>query len=162
MTSVQCDVIGHCAGGGQRRRTRLWGVLLPGMETRIGMQVCGLWLLWAQFRQLSILLCTCMWLSLPLLHLLLPLLLFPLSPSPYSSLPHYLQIFFPNFFSLCIYIVATIVGGNRTPQQCLHRWKNSLHPGIKKGRWSPEEDEVFFFLFVSLFLCRISLLLIYS
>ena len=71
--------------------------------------------------------------------------LFPLSPSPhYSSLP----ALPPNLISsLCI--VATIVGGNRTPQQCLHRWKNSLHPGIKKGRWSPEEDEVCFVKFHS-------------
>lgn len=51
--SLGWDVIGCCAEGGQRRKMRLWGVLSPGMETRIGMQVCDLWLLWAPFRQIT-------------------------------------------------------------------------------------------------------------
>ncbi|KAI9295289.1 hypothetical protein K502DRAFT_225978 [Neoconidiobolus thromboides FSU 785] len=31
---------------------------------------------------------------------------------------------------------------NRTGQQCLHRWAKALNPAIKRGRWTPEEDEV--------------------
>ncbi|RKP26551.1 Homeodomain-like protein, partial [Syncephalis pseudoplumigaleata] len=30
---------------------------------------------------------------------------------------------------------------HRTGQQCLHRWTKTLKPGMRKGRWSPEEDE---------------------
>lgn len=32
----------------------------------------------------------------------------------------------------------------RTGQQCRERWFNSLHPGLKKGRWNPEEDLIIF------------------
>ena len=28
----------------------------------------------------------------------------------------------------------------RNGDQCRHRWNNSLHPGIKKGSWTEEED----------------------
>jgi hypothetical protein len=31
---------------------------------------------------------------------------------------------------------------NRNPTQCMHRWNKVLQPGIKKGKWSREEDEV--------------------
>ena len=156
MMSVWCDVIGCFAGGGRRRRTRLWGVLLPRTETRIGMQVCDFWLLWVQFCQVTKV--------FYYVHVCNSHYYFstssppppPLSPALHSSyFPSFLPLIYsslpalpPNLISsLCI--VATIVGGNRTPQQCLHRWKNSLHPGIKKGRWSPEEDEVCFVKFHS-------------
>lgn len=38
-------------------------------------------------------------------------------------------------------LVAENVPG-RTYIQCLQRWKKALKPGLKKGHWSPEEDEV--------------------
>ena len=40
-----------------------------------------------------------------------------------------------------VYIVASEIPG-RTGQQCMHRWQKALMPGIKKGRWTTEEDEV--------------------
>jgi len=30
----------------------------------------------------------------------------------------------------------------RTGQQCLHRWQKTVNPGIKKGRWTKEEDDL--------------------
>mmetsp|Transcript_22588 Transcript_22588/g.40658 ORF Transcript_22588/g.40658 Transcript_22588/m.40658 type:complete len:254 (-) Transcript_22588:144-905(-) len=30
----------------------------------------------------------------------------------------------------------------RTPTQCLHRWSKILKPGLVKGPWSPDEDEL--------------------
>ena len=39
------------------------------------------------------------------------------------------------------YLVASEIPG-RTGQQCMHRWQKALMPGIKKGRWTAEEDEV--------------------
>lgn len=30
--------------------------------------------------------------------------------------------------------------GGRTPAQCLHRYKHALKPGIKRGKWSRDED----------------------
>ena len=36
--------------------------------------------------------------------------------------------------------VASCLEG-RTGQQCLHRWQKALHPNIKHGRWTKEEDE---------------------
>lgn len=38
-------------------------------------------------------------------------------------------------------LVASEIPG-RTGQQCMHRWQKALMPGIKKGRWTAEEDEV--------------------
>lgn len=32
--------------------------------------------------------------------------------------------------------------GNRTPIQCLHRWTKILRPGLVKGPWSTQEDEL--------------------
>ena len=40
-----------------------------------------------------------------------------------------------------IITVASEIPG-RTGQQCMHRWQKALMPGIKKGRWTAEEDEV--------------------
>ncbi|XP_065884759.1 uncharacterized protein [Dysidea avara] len=37
-------------------------------------------------------------------------------------------------------LVASEIPG-RTGQQCMHRWQKALMPGIKKGRWTAEEDE---------------------
>ncbi|KAI8636638.1 hypothetical protein BD408DRAFT_425811 [Parasitella parasitica] len=37
--------------------------------------------------------------------------------------------------------VADILG-ERTGQQCLHRWQKSLNPVIKRQRWNTEEDEL--------------------
>ena len=31
---------------------------------------------------------------------------------------------------------------DRDDRQCLHRWTYTLKPGIRKGRWSQEEDDV--------------------
>ena len=31
--------------------------------------------------------------------------------------------------------------GNRLGQQCLHRWQKAVDPTIKKGRWTPKEDQ---------------------
>ena len=45
----------------------------------------------------------------------------------------------PNNWSNCSeYIKA------RTGKQCRERWFNSLHPGLKKGVWNPEEDLIIF------------------
>eukprot|EP01116_Phalansterium_solitarium_P022105 TRINITY_DN7178_c0_g1_i1.p1 TRINITY_DN7178_c0_g1~~TRINITY_DN7178_c0_g1_i1.p1 ORF type:complete len:524 (-),score=187.33 TRINITY_DN7178_c0_g1_i1:71-1642(-) len=30
----------------------------------------------------------------------------------------------------------------RTGQQCLHRWMKTVHPGIRRGRWTPAEDTI--------------------
>ena len=32
--------------------------------------------------------------------------------------------------------------GSRKPKMCRKRWANSLDPNLKKGKWSPEEDEL--------------------
>lgn len=32
-------------------------------------------------------------------------------------------------------------GSNRNDVQCLHRWQKVLQPGLKKGPWTPHEDE---------------------
>ena len=37
--------------------------------------------------------------------------------------------------------VATLVP-DRKPTQCLQRWKKTLRPGLVKGQWSQEEDEL--------------------
>jgi len=37
--------------------------------------------------------------------------------------------------------VAAMVPG-RTKVQCYYRWSNGLFPGLKKGNWSSEEDEL--------------------
>ncbi|KAJ6247000.1 snRNA-activating protein complex subunit 4 [Anaeramoeba flamelloides] len=31
---------------------------------------------------------------------------------------------------------------NKSRNKCLHRWKKVLHPSLKKGKWSKEEDEM--------------------
>ena len=38
--------------------------------------------------------------------------------------------------------IADILGDTRTDVQCLHRWNKVLRPGLHKGPWTPEEDEV--------------------
>ena len=40
-----------------------------------------------------------------------------------------------------LHLVASEIPG-RTGQQCMHRWQKALMPGIRKGRWTAEEDEV--------------------
>ena len=32
--------------------------------------------------------------------------------------------------------------GDRTGDQCMHRWQKTLDPNIKRGKWSEEEDEI--------------------
>ena len=31
---------------------------------------------------------------------------------------------------------------HRSPDDCLQRWRYSLNPAIKRGRWTPEEDDM--------------------
>ncbi|OQS02120.1 Myblike DNA-binding domain containing protein [Thraustotheca clavata] len=38
--------------------------------------------------------------------------------------------------------VAMMLGTGKTDAQCLHRWNKVLKPGLLKGAWSAEEDEV--------------------
>ncbi|CAK4492805.1 unnamed protein product [Aphanomyces euteiches] len=38
--------------------------------------------------------------------------------------------------------VAAAMGSGKTDVQCLHRWNKVLKPGLLKGAWSAEEDEV--------------------
>ena len=38
-------------------------------------------------------------------------------------------------------LIAREIPG-RAPSQCLHRWAKVLKPGIKKGAWTPAEDEI--------------------
>jgi hypothetical protein len=38
--------------------------------------------------------------------------------------------------------VADLLGTTRTDVQCLHRWNKVLKPGLLKGPWTAEEDEV--------------------
>jgi hypothetical protein len=37
--------------------------------------------------------------------------------------------------------IAALVPG-RSAQQCIHRWRNTLAPTIRRGRWSPQEDQL--------------------
>lgn len=37
--------------------------------------------------------------------------------------------------------------GTRKPKECKKRWNNSLNPTLKKGKWTPEEDEMLINLF---------------
>ncbi len=38
--------------------------------------------------------------------------------------------------------IAEILGDTRTEVQCLHRWNKVLMPGLHKGPWTDEEDEI--------------------
>lgn len=38
--------------------------------------------------------------------------------------------------------IALKFGGKRTYMQCFHRWNRVKKPGLQKGAWSPEEDEI--------------------
>lgn len=38
--------------------------------------------------------------------------------------------------------VATLLGGLRSGQQCLHRWQKTLNPEIRRGRWDTAEDNL--------------------
>lgn len=38
--------------------------------------------------------------------------------------------------------VATMLGGLRSGQQCLHRWQKTLNPDIRRGRWDVKEDNL--------------------
>lgn len=38
--------------------------------------------------------------------------------------------------------IALELGGGRTDAQCFHRWSNILKPGLVKGAWTIEEDEI--------------------
>lgn len=38
--------------------------------------------------------------------------------------------------------VATMLGGLRSGQQCLHRWQKTLNPDIRRGRWDSQEDNL--------------------
>ena len=38
-------------------------------------------------------------------------------------------------------MIASRIPGYRTAPQCIRHWENKLSPAIKRGQWSPEEDE---------------------
>ena len=38
-------------------------------------------------------------------------------------------------------IAAKFLGGARSDVQCLHRWQKVLKPGLRKGKWTQEEDD---------------------
>nr|CCA22146.1 conserved unknown protein putative [Albugo laibachii Nc14] len=38
--------------------------------------------------------------------------------------------------------IAEELGDHRTDIQCLHRWNKVLKPGLVKGPWTPEEDQI--------------------
>ena len=38
--------------------------------------------------------------------------------------------------------VAKALGTGRTAKQCRDRWLNYLRPGLKKGQWSEEEEQL--------------------
>jgi len=40
--------------------------------------------------------------------------------------------------------ISVHLGSNRSSVQCLHRWNKVLKPGLVKGPWTKEEDEVVF------------------
>lgn len=52
--------------------------------------------------------------------------------------------FHPGMYDLylqwCVATVARHVG--RTSNQCINRWTKTLKPGIKRGKWSKEEDDM--------------------
>ncbi|TMW67099.1 hypothetical protein Poli38472_012215 [Pythium oligandrum] len=39
-------------------------------------------------------------------------------------------------------MIAETLGRGRTDVQCLHRWNKVLKPGLVKGPWTPEEDQI--------------------
>ena len=46
-----------------------------------------------------------------------------------------------NYENLSWEMISEKIKG-RTPIQCMHRWKNSLNPIIKKGKWDSNEDKI--------------------
>jgi hypothetical protein len=46
-----------------------------------------------------------------------------------------------NYENLSWEMISEKIKG-RTPIQCMHRWKNSLNPIIKKGKWDLNEDKI--------------------
>eukprot|EP00300_Choanocystis_sp_HF-7_P012261 c17812_g1_i1.p1 GENE.c17812_g1_i1~~c17812_g1_i1.p1 ORF type:complete len:186 (+),score=25.44 c17812_g1_i1:641-1198(+) len=38
--------------------------------------------------------------------------------------------------------IAAMLGIAKTPRQCRERWRNVLDPTIKRGPWTPKEDQV--------------------
>ena len=46
-----------------------------------------------------------------------------------------------NYENLSWEIISEKIKG-RTPIQCMYRWKNSLNPIIKKGKWDSNEDKI--------------------
>lgn len=39
-------------------------------------------------------------------------------------------------------VIAKKLGTDRTAKQCRERWKNFLRDGIKKGKWTREEESL--------------------
>jgi len=35
--------------------------------------------------------------------------------------------------------------GERTSDQCVHRWEYTVNPNIRRGKWNEEEDQVISF-----------------
>lgn len=38
--------------------------------------------------------------------------------------------------------VSQLLGNSRSAKQCRERWTNFLRPGLKKGEWTFEEEEL--------------------
>jgi len=56
-----------------------------------------------------------------------------------QTLRSYVEQYGENNFRL---ISEQVFHGSRTEVQCKNRWKKALQPGLVKGRWSQEEDDI--------------------
>lgn len=52
------------------------------------------------------------------------------------KLRHGMKLYRGNWKAIAEYV------GTRTAQQCLHRWRKSVQPGISRSRWQPYEDDL--------------------
>ena len=78
---------------------------------------------------------------------LCPPLLCPLPPLPATCLPAHHPLTRRSPAYCCCRAtphaqIADLLGGLRTDVQCLHRWNKVLKPGLLKGPWTAEEDNI--------------------